>query len=200
MNFIILFFTLLFSGFILAQEGDGTTPRISEFLKLIVDMKEKLSAMETRTSESEKQILELKNKETTTVAFTAALGGGGAAYGPFNIATTLMYKTVITNIGNAYNPSTGIFTAPVSGLYYFTIFYHAGGQSVAHLTLYKNNEVIVITSDHTSSEFDTADNGGNAAFVQLQSRDQVYVRMDLNAYVWGNDHHTTFSGFLVTQM
>ncbi|XP_059210108.1 complement C1q-like protein 2 [Centropristis striata] len=199
MNFIILFFTLLFSGFVLAQEGDEPTPRNSELLKVIGDMKDKLSAMETRTSESEKQILELKNKETTTVAFTAALGGGGAAYGPFNIATTLMYKTVITNIGNAYNPSTGIFTAPVSGLYYFTIFYHAGGQSVAHLTLYKNNEVVVITSDHTSAS-DTADNGGNALFVQLQSRDQVYVRMDANAHVWGNDQHTTFSGFLVTQM
>ncbi|XP_059210104.1 complement C1q-like protein 2 [Centropristis striata] len=192
MNFIILFFTLLFSSFILAQEGDETAPRNSELLKVIGDMKDKLSAMET-------QILELKNKERTTVVFTAAVGGGDVAFGPFKTETTLIYKTVKTNIGNAYNPSTGIFTAPVSGVYYFTIFYHAGGESRVHLNVYKNNEHILLTSDHPSDS-DTADNGGNAAFLQLQSRDQVYVRMGNNSHVWGHDSHTTFSGFLVTQM
>ncbi len=94
--------------------------------------------------------------------------------------------------------STGIFVAPVAGLYYFTFFYHAGGERPVGLLLYKNNESVVVTGDHKTTG-DGADNGGNAAFLQLQQGDQVYVRLNANTHVWGYSH-TTFSGFLVTQI
>lgn len=95
--------------------------------------------------------------------------------------------------------STGIFAAPVPGIYYFTFFYHAGGTHPVSLFLMKNNQIIVTTFDHSTAH-DGADNGGNAVFLQLQQGDQVFMRMAANTAVWGNDAITTFSGFLASQI
>nr|XP_020504475.1 uncharacterized protein LOC109995179 isoform X1 [Labrus bergylta] len=158
----------------------------------------RLKIGETRINDSEHQILDLKSKERTKVIFSAAIGGS-AAVGPFNTDTTLVYRTVITNLGNAYNSATGIFTAPVAGVYYFTIFCHSGGDHTTSLKLYKNSQMMVAINDYPTGT-DQSDNGGNAVFLQLQPGDHVYVVLGVNTHVWGNDYVTTFSGSLVTQM
>ncbi|XP_030286576.1 complement C1q-like protein 4 [Sparus aurata] len=132
----------------------------------------------------------------TKVAFSALLEKG-KAYGPFDTDVTLPYNKVFTNIGDAYSSCTGAFTAPVAGVYYFTFFYHAGGKQASKLELFKNSEMIVMTSDHQSGS-DGADNGGNAVVLQLRKGDQVYVRMAANSHVWAAENHTTFSGFLLS--
>ncbi|KAL3046165.1 hypothetical protein OYC64_004220 [Pagothenia borchgrevinki] len=159
----------------------------------------RLMGTDNRLKESENQILELKNKEHKTVIFSAATGGGENTIGPFDTHTTLIYRTLITNIGAAYSPSTGIFTAPVPGVYYFTIFFHVGRDHGTILRLYKNNELIILTHDIPST-YDRADNGGNAVFLQLVQGDRVYVQLRAKTHVWGTDYDTTFSGFLVTEM
>ncbi|XP_041649938.1 complement C1q-like protein 3 [Cheilinus undulatus] len=159
----------------------------------------KLKASESRLRNSENQIRGLMNKETTRVAFSAALGGNAENFGPFNTRTTLIYKTVKTNIGNAYNSATGIFTAPVAGVYYFTFFYNANSTHKAFLMLYKNSVQIVFIWEN-SSKTESYDSGGNAVFLQLKRGDQVYVRMGENSHIYGGSYYTTFSGFLVSQM
>ncbi|XP_032439971.1 caprin-2-like [Xiphophorus hellerii] len=158
-------------------------------------LKEKQEVMETRQKETENQVLVLKKKDASNIAFSAATGGNGNI-GPFNTDTTIIYRKLIINVGNAYNQHTGIFSAPVPGIYYFTFFYHAAGTQVVNLSLMKNNEIVVTTYDHKTSQ-DGADNGGNAAFLQLQQGDHVYVRMYANSHVWQTDHITTFSGVLL---
>uniref|UniRef100_UPI0037E77645 complement C1q-like protein 4 n=1 Tax=Semicossyphus pulcher TaxID=241346 RepID=UPI0037E77645 len=169
-----------------------------DLLREFSAMRGKLKAMETMVKNSENQILELRNKARTKVIFSTVVGVDGTI-GPFNTDITLIFRRVITNIGKAYNRATGIFTAPVSGVYYFTIFFHAGGEHEAKLLLFKNSELMVMTHDH-KSDTETADNGGNAVFMELQRGDHVYVRLPANSIIWGYDHHTTFSGFLVTQL
>ncbi|XP_041634969.1 complement C1q-like protein 2 [Cheilinus undulatus] len=159
------------------------------------DLKAKIAALETKLQDSENQIAALKSKEGKKLAFSAEVGPRGAV-GPFDSETTLVYQTVITNEGNAYNSSTGIFSAPYDGIYYFTIFHHAGGGPGTELFLYKNDQRVVQTQDHPAVH-ETAHNGGNAVFLQLNQGDQVYVRMGPNQHVWGSGLHTTFSGFLV---
>ncbi|XP_030287329.1 complement C1q-like protein 4 [Sparus aurata] len=131
----------------------------------------------------------------TKVAFSALIETGGA-HGPFNKDKTLAFNKVFTNIGDAYNSCSGVFTAPVTGVYHFSFFYHAGGEHKARLTLFKNSEMIVKSSDHQTGS-DGADNGGNAAVLQLQQGDKVYVSMPANHHVWAAENHTSFSGFQV---
>uniref|UniRef100_A0A3B5PTS8 Complement C1q-like protein 2 n=1 Tax=Xiphophorus maculatus TaxID=8083 RepID=A0A3B5PTS8_XIPMA len=182
-----------FCGLTLGQEGLPQTEVASEIGSCFPDMCKFLK--EFGKSEAF-QILVLKEKGK--VAFSVGLPGD-TAIGPVNLLTTLVYKRVITNVGNAYNQLTGIFVAPVRGMYYFSFFYHAGGYQPVNLFLMKNNEYILASSDHMTL-FDGADNGGNAAFLELQQGDQVYVQLKANTHVWGNSYTTTFSGFLLYQI
>lgn len=63
--------------------------------------------MGTRVTASEREVEELKreNADRPKVAFSAGLTSGFV--GPFNTETTLVYTRVITNIGQAYSPTTG---------------------------------------------------------------------------------------------
>ncbi|XP_041841903.1 complement C1q-like protein 3 isoform X2 [Melanotaenia boesemani] len=208
MNSTILLSVLFFCGLTLAQNNAAETEVIRETQSCFPDMckllqelgaiKENQKAMETRLKESENQILELKSNGATKIAFSAATGGNGAI-GPFSGETTVIYRNVITNVGNAYNQVTGIFVAPVPGIYYFTFFYHAGGSNRVYLALMKNNQDVVTAYDHQTNH-DGADNGGNATFLQLQQGDQVYVRLGANTHVWGNNEITTFSGVLLNTL
>ncbi|XP_062300617.1 complement C1q-like protein 4 isoform X19 [Scomber scombrus] len=187
-------------GLNFAQPGDESYVSKTEFDALkekLENLETKLRDTEIRQINSDSQIAELKNQASEKAIFSAALGGTGII-GPYSTDTPLIYKAVKTNIGNAYSSSTGIFTAPVAGVYYFTFYHHAGGEHRAILNLYKNNQFIVRVADHPSN--DHADNGGNAAFLQLQQGDQVYVLLAYNSHVWGTGNVTTFSGFLVSQI
>ncbi|XP_030285688.1 complement C1q-like protein 4 [Sparus aurata] len=163
-------------------------PNTSDLGQSLYAMAEQLISLENR--------LKTLEEGKTKVAFSAMIEKGGA-YGPFNTDVTLAFNKVFTNIGDAYNSSTGVFTAPVTGVYCFTLFYHAGGEHASVLTLFKNSEMVAITSDHQTGS-DGADNGGNAVVLQMQQGDQVYVSMRANSHVWAADYHTSFSGFLLS--
>uniref|UniRef100_A0A3Q4GZD7 C1q domain-containing protein n=1 Tax=Neolamprologus brichardi TaxID=32507 RepID=A0A3Q4GZD7_NEOBR len=195
-------FTILYSSTLVilsqsdSENATGTQlchPDIYNFLKEFGVMTEKVRSMEARLKDSETRL-----KETTTrtkVIFSAAGGRGDISIGPFNTETTLAFKRVITNIGDAYNKYTGVFIAPVAGIYYFSIFYHSGRNGT--LKLYMNNHLIAMTH-HYQPEQRGSKNGGNAVFLQMQTGDQVYVCLGPNSQVWGSNYHTTFSGYLVT--
>ena len=53
------------------------------------------------------------HSETQHVAFSVTVDDD---FGPFTSAEIVIWDREITNVGNAYNPHTGIFTAPISGI------------------------------------------------------------------------------------
>uniref|UniRef100_A0A4W5PVT5 C1q domain-containing protein n=1 Tax=Hucho hucho TaxID=62062 RepID=A0A4W5PVT5_9TELE len=160
-----------------------------------------LREMEARLKASENQAEELKRKceDRPMVAFSAALGIKAGNIGPFNTETTLVYKKVFTNVGNHYKPTTGIFTAPVRGLYHFTFYCHTFGANSGYVFLYKNGERIAATADHATSG-DRADNGSNGLVLMLEVGDQIYMRLGTNSWIYDDDsgyNLSTFNGLLL---
>ena len=62
------------------------------------------------------------------MAFFAALPGNKDMPLGVEVAGNYSFSDVIINIGGAYNASSGRFTAPVDGVYKFTVTIAAEGQ------------------------------------------------------------------------
>ncbi|KAG9328109.1 hypothetical protein JZ751_016340 [Albula glossodonta] len=164
-----------------------------------------LSAMEDRSNSTELQLQEhktvmeeLKSTVEELKRHIAAALTDAEDVGPFNTDITLIYTKVFTNIGKHYNPATGIFTAPVGGVYYFT-FTAFGLNRYRNIGsfLYRNAERIVSVQDHHKSSYGE-DQVTNAAVLQLEEGDQVSMRLNPGFSVYDSSANlSTFSGFLL---
>ncbi|XP_039474492.1 complement C1q tumor necrosis factor-related protein 3-like [Oreochromis aureus] len=160
----------------------------------------KLETQKTELQSQKTEIDQLKEQlQVKQVAFSASLLDHGNGHtGPFNTQITLIFKHVVTNIGNAYNPQTGIFTAPVRGVYHFDWSLYEHGNIAAGVVLFRNGENIFIVYEHQPTGGVTA---SNAASLLLEVGDQVSVRLWANSRVYDSEnHHTTFSGHLIFTM
>ncbi|XP_032444385.1 LOW QUALITY PROTEIN: complement C1q-like protein 2 [Xiphophorus hellerii] len=181
------------------------------------NMEQRITSLETRLENAEKEVQELRRLTQVTpcqvsnllflifsgiprVAFSAALPGSGNT-GPFTTATPLRYKKVFSNTGNCYNPSTGIFTATVSGMYFFrfSMFNNMTPAPNSVVSLMKNSERL--TSVWDTAATDIHDSGSNAVVISLKVGDNVYVQLEPNRAVYDDGmHYNTFSGFLLFPM
>ncbi|XP_030635283.1 complement C1q-like protein 2 [Chanos chanos] len=155
--------------------------------------------MEAQLRVLESQIEELRGiEERPKVAFSASIGGHGDT-GPFSTDITLVFRNVLTNIGSAYNPATGIFSVPTRGIYYISFFYHGGTANPTRLSLFKNGQRIATASHHQGDG--RAENGSNGVNLLLEAGDHLYIVLWAGSWVWdGNNIDTIFSGFLLTPL
>ncbi|XP_048012966.1 cytolytic toxin-alpha-like isoform X2 [Megalobrama amblycephala] len=179
-----------------ASDTIGSIPASDILKELEATDNQVLKALETRLANSEAQIekLQKENRDKPKVAFSAALGLNGL-FGPVNADTTLIYKKIYSNVGDAYNPATGIFTAPVRGVYYFSFSYHCHVGNPTWLALYRNGKQEALTGHHKSQCH--TENGGNALTLRLEKGDRVYMVLLKNSWIWDQDNVTVFSGFLI---
>ncbi|XP_035846748.1 complement C1q-like protein 4 isoform X6 [Sander lucioperca] len=155
--------------------------------------------MDKLKTEVDKQKQDLKVRQ---VAFSASLVAGSQAVtiGPFPSDTLLIYKHVPTNIGNVYNSNTGVFTAPVRGVYNFEWTVAAGGDNIhpSAAVLVKNSEYVFLAWEYQADGFITS---SKAVTLLLEVGDVVFVRLWANTRAYDNgSHHNTFSGHLLFPM
>ncbi|KAG8006805.1 Complement C1q-like protein 2 [Nibea albiflora] len=165
-------------------------------------MAEQITLLEAKLQNTEKDVLELRSLigGTPRVAFSAALRDSGSGdIGPFSTFTPLKYKKVFSNTGNSYNPSTGIFTAMVKGMYFFRFSMFVSTVPNSVVSLMRNGERLSSVWDTSGS--DTHDSGSNAVVIPLEVGDNVYVELYANKKVYDDGmNYNTFSGFLLFTM
>ncbi|XP_061838637.1 complement C1q tumor necrosis factor-related protein 4-like [Nerophis lumbriciformis] len=189
-----------FSGFLVFPWVDEPTMKFdveSEMKSLLASVSRVQadnSELKDRLETTEKELMAMR--DVPKVAFAASLGGNGLQ------KTTsgnkkLLYKDVLTNVGEAYNPETGEFTAPVRGVYYIRFTANAPTDFPMSAVLYKNNEQIQLIA-HEQPSGDGSDTASNGATLQLERGDKLSLYLWHNTQIWDNsNHHSTFSGFLL---
>ncbi|XP_067247352.1 uncharacterized protein [Chanodichthys erythropterus] len=183
---------------------------IRELTTTVTEQKENIRALETQLRDemnkkneeisnltlSQVEELRKENKDRE-IAFSAGLMQSGRGYiGPFTTDITLTYKNVLTNIGNAYNPITGIFRAPLKGAYMFRISIFGHGGTPATVSIFKNEEQVVVVHDVQAQDRVTSSNG---VVLILEVGDVVYVRLwsGTRIYDINQENLNSFSGFLL---
>ncbi|XP_045917406.1 complement C1q tumor necrosis factor-related protein 3-like [Micropterus dolomieu] len=146
----------------------------------------------------EKLEREREDRGEAQVAFSASLvtSEQWTHHGPFNTHTTLVFKKVTTNIGNAYNPITGIFTAPRKGLYYIRFTGAVGDSGSLNAALQKNGVSMFEIYDTRG----THGSGSNGMTLVLEQSDQLWITLLSGQSIFDQTRLSTFSGFLVFPM
>ncbi|XP_033964945.1 complement C1q-like protein 2 [Pseudochaenichthys georgianus] len=170
----------------------------ADLLARVTASENKSTALEARMSCSEKEVEELQreNADRAQVAFSAGLTDAGSV-GPFKTDITLKFSKVFTNIGQAYSPTTGIFTAPVRGVYYFRFnMWESRFSAWSYVRLYHNDRRKMGLHDYRGGSGVVS--ASNSMVLQLEKGDVVYIDLPSGNSVYDDSmNRMVFSGFLL---
>lgn len=108
---------------------------------------------------------------------------------------TIVYNTVITNIGNSYDSNFGVFKAPFPGYYEFVATISAYTGYYVDVEMVLNNRMLCRA--HAGAP--NMDVGMCIAMVHLNIDDDVFVRHynGRGTYIYGGYNYPSFSGHLI---
>lgn len=99
-----------------------------------------------------------------------------------------MFPEVITNVGNAYNPSNGVFTAPIGGDYVFFVNVQSYDTNSVYVDIVMNGVSKVRTMAYSYNGYDRDEAGPNLVVLTLQKEDRVWVKHHFGQGYYSDGH------------
>ncbi|VDI04871.1 complement C1q tumor necrosis factor-related protein 3-like [Mytilus galloprovincialis] len=132
------------------------------------------------------------NVEDEYAAFTAITTNGDALpNGP------IIYDKVITNVGQAYSSRSGIFHAPVPGVYSFSFSLMGLHSNTVYMYLYKNNAEVTRLYTAGGGKHEVA---SNTVHLSLEKGDEVYTKGTEGKKLYASEPYNLFSGVLIKKI
>ena len=126
----------------------------------------------------------------------AGLQIGFTVYGPdLNSSNPLIFNSIVTNIFNGYNKTSGKFTCQFPGLYLFTVmvYRHRNHSSSSYCYIYVNGIYTYVKAD-ADGPANIWPTSTNTLVRHLNKGDKVYLVCGNVANMY---HLTGFSGVLI---
>ena len=193
-NAVITVHTVTFST---SVEVTAETPSISDMILTIHDLKTNEKLLKDTIARLNNTIASISPKSDPGVFFSAGLSKDMNV----NSGQVVKYDNLYANVGNAYNPSTGIFTCSVSGYYHFEMNAMAQvGLRPFRLRLYQNDK-----KDFSIAASHSYNGASNSGILKLSQGDVVRVVSEpvggsrYVSYLHGYDGgiYTSFNGQLL---
>ncbi|XP_065937208.1 complement C1q tumor necrosis factor-related protein 3-like [Magallana gigas] len=137
-----------------------------------------------------KVIVAKKNAVAFSAIFSKDITVGGKE--------VLKYDSLLTNVGGAYNKSTGIFTAPYKGIYTISCSLMSHPKNQVHLAIMKNGKKLSLvysasgTNPHSAQTLQLLLNKGDKIWIQNHNV--------IKASLHDHGSYNLFSGVLITQI
>ncbi|XP_060564575.1 complement C1q tumor necrosis factor-related protein 3-like, partial [Ruditapes philippinarum] len=140
-----------------------------------------------------KSASKVKRYNHDTVAFFATLSVHSLDH--LDAQKNIIYNEILTNIGNGYNNSNGVFTAPVSGLYLITTSVLSRQDMEFWVVIAVNDQVIVRLNERGTDG--RHGSGSQTIILSLNKGDEVEVQNEhTDDSFWGNKY-SSFGGYLL---
>ena len=111
----------------------------------------------------------------------------------------IVFPYLISNVGDGYDVSTGIFTAPFDGVYLFTCFLASHTDEIKADLVVNGMPKVGIPAIATSGSHGHFGAAGNDLPVALVSGDRVWIQYVAGSVIWTYSRapYSTFSGYLI---
>lgn len=129
-----------------------------------------------------------------SVVFHAAM----SPHRTFEKGSTWIYGQVVTNVGNAYNPSTGKFTAPTNGVYQFNWYTLSDRSVTSNAGLFVNGKLKAChASSNSAGRLHQWVTSGSGMALPLNKGDEVCIRSVYGGIAKLRGQFTAFGGVLI---